>query len=163
MNRNLAFGFLLVSISFGQQTSEAPKEITVESYWYNKALDRVLTESDSGDYIVGTIQARHAVSPFRVNRNKAQGKDARTRGVKMAVEELIAWIDSNLAEYATTRLAKLTGETHLRGEWIDWFRTNGPYLSWSTERQQLVVDEEAKQQQVPTEQYRKTHPWGADK
>jgi hypothetical protein len=44
-------------------------------------------------------------------------------------------------------------------EYTYWWNTNGNYLYWSEEEDHFVVDEEAKAAGIPTEEYRKTHPW----
>ena len=44
-------------------------------------------------------------------------------------------------------------------DWEKWYRDNDPYLVWSDRRNHLIVDDEAKRARIPTEQFRKNHPW----
>lgn len=43
-----------------------------------------------------------------------------------------------------------------------WWKENKDYLYWSEKDVHFVVDEEAKTAGIPTEEYRKTHPWPKD-
>src|SRR5260370_36440536 len=83
---------------------QLPKEITGESYWYNYAMQRVLKSSVQDGYIVGTIQARHGLSNFRVRRDVAEKPDVKSRGLKMAFEELVSWLKTTSREFALARL-----------------------------------------------------------
>jgi hypothetical protein len=44
-------------------------------------------------------------------------------------------------------------------QWEKWVNENVFYLYWSDEANHFVIDEEAKTAGIPTEEYRKTHPW----
>jgi len=41
----------------------------------------------------------------------------------------------------------------------EWWQENNDYLYWSDKENHFVVNEEAKKAGIPTEEYRKTHPW----
>ncbi|MFC1524962.1 HEAT repeat domain-containing protein [Planctomycetota bacterium] len=41
----------------------------------------------------------------------------------------------------------------------EWWRENKDYLYWSEKDGHFVIDQEAKAAGIPTEEYRKTHPW----
>ncbi len=143
-----------------QADDQLPKIITGESYWYNHTMGRVLSTSDRGSYIFGTIQARHALSNFRALKEDVNNLDIKTKGVKMAAEELIAWLGTTSRDFAESKLRELTGQTLSDSSaWRDWFQANSNYLVWSDRDSRLIVDEEARQARVPTEQYRKAHPW----
>ncbi|MFA5795120.1 MAG: HEAT repeat domain-containing protein [Candidatus Brocadiia bacterium] len=43
-----------------------------------------------------------------------------------------------------------------------WWNTNNQYLYWSEKEGHFVVDQEAKAAGIPTEEYRKTHPWSKE-
>lgn len=42
---------------------------------------------------------------------------------------------------------------------MKWWNENRDYLYWSDKDNRFVTDEEAKKADVPTEEYRQTHPW----
>ncbi|MBI5779454.1 MAG: hypothetical protein HZA49_08365 [Planctomycetes bacterium] len=50
-------------------------------------------------------------------------------------------------------------ENKIDNKFIKWWEENNKYLYWSSEEYRFVVDAEAKQAEVPTEEYRKTNPW----
>jgi len=146
---------------FIQQEQTQPKEIAPDSYWYNYALDRVISSSEKDGYIVGTIQARHALSRFRVRKDLAVKLEAKTRGYKLAVDELVSgWLSTSAREFALTKLRAFTQENFEQtSDWEKWYRANNAYLVWSERRGKLIVDEEAKRAGVPTEEFRKKKPW----
>jgi hypothetical protein len=148
---------LAMSVDCAGQTREV---ITGESYWYTKTLDRVLSESDTGDKIVGVIQARHGLSDFELPKKDVLDAEKKNQGLKMALEELINWLDTTSRDFAQSKLQTLTRQSFAdRDAWAAWWRTNSPFLTWWERTNQFIVDEEAKNAGVPTDQYRKTHPW----
>jgi hypothetical protein len=44
-------------------------------------------------------------------------------------------------------------------QWKIWWEENKDYLYWSDKDNHFVIDEEAKAAGIPTEEYRKNHPW----
>jgi hypothetical protein len=40
-----------------------------------------------------------------------------------------------------------------------WWELNKNYLYWSDKENHFVIDEDAEKAIIPTEEYRKTHPW----
>lgn len=154
---------ILPNICYAQSKAEeqTPKEITAESYWYNTTLGRVLKIDRTTTDIVGVIQARHGLSNFRVRRDKASDPQAKSQGLKMALRELAAWLEETTSRgVALSKLQELTGERFTdAARWSDWQRANGAYIVWSDSKNRFIIDEEAKRAGVPTDQYRKIHPW----
>jgi hypothetical protein len=50
-------------------------------------------------------------------------------------------------------------KTKVVEQWGKWVNENVNYLYWSDGANQFVIDQEAKAAGIPTEEYRKTHPW----
>lgn len=158
----LLFIALMPTIICGhaKQDEEPPTEITGESYWYNLGMERVLSSSETKNYIEGVIQARHTVSRFRVRKTQVADPASKSRGLKMVVEEMLAWLNTTSKDFAKAKLNALTGEQFANApDWEKWYRDNDPYLVWSDRRNHLIVDDEAKRARIPTEQFRKNHPW----
>ncbi|MFC1524966.1 HEAT repeat domain-containing protein [Planctomycetota bacterium] len=44
-------------------------------------------------------------------------------------------------------------------KWQKWIDENYDYICWSNEKDYFVIDQEAKTAGIPTDEYRKTHPW----
>lgn len=43
--------------------------------------------------------------------------------------------------------------------WKKWWKENKDYIYWSDKENKSLIDEEAKKTGIPTDEYRKTHPW----
>lgn len=117
-----------------------PKEITGESYWMNKTLGRVLGEAETPTHIVGTIQAKHNPSAFSVPKDIASIEATRTHGMKMAVEEMLSWLNTSAKDYAVARLTTITGETFDSPmQWRTWYAKNAEFLEWSPKTGMLTI------------------------
>ena len=53
------------------------------------------------------------------------------------------------------------GQRKIVMEIDEWWRANENYLDWNSDK--FIMDEEAKTAGIPTDKYRKTHPWPKDK
>lgn len=86
-----------------------------------------------------------------------------------AIESLIKALDDekeDVCKYVLMSLIKITGKDFKNDPdnkssalWKGWWKQNKDYLYWCEKTKHFVVDEEAKKAGIPTEEYRKTHPW----
>jgi hypothetical protein len=136
-----------------------------EIYWWSKHLGQIRAEELHGGQITGEVQGAHGYTKFRIREELVRDPAGKTNGAKKAVQQLVGamrgnWELKDLVQDYRQRLQRLTGVDLVDfRQWQEWLKENGDYLVWSDSLNRLVVDAEAKNAGIPTEEYRKTHPW----
>jgi hypothetical protein len=126
-------------------------------YWFWSGYFGVTEITDLGNERIGRVVVDPNIC-FRVLRTGLDDPSAKTRGYRLAVEELLKWVtdepppegeDSN-SSMARERLTEITGQRFREAEaWVSWWNTNRDFLWWSQSEERLLVDVEARRAGTP--------------
>jgi hypothetical protein len=126
-------------------------------YWFWSGYFGVTELTDLGNERIGRVVVDPNIC-FRVLRVGLDDPSAKTRGYRLAVEELLKWVtdeppvqgeDSN-SSMARERLTEITGQRFRDVEgWVSWWNANRDFLWWSQSDERLVVDMEARRAGTP--------------
>jgi hypothetical protein len=155
MPRFIALFLLVFSLGsvWGQQPQEgaavAPRtRIDGERYWYNEGFGRLRNLTEEDGKVLGEFRSHHGFVPFWISKTERDDSQAKTRGYKQMVKDMIAWVkDSNkeAKEYATRRLGELTGESfESPNEWQQWYQRHANELVWSDEKHKFITEQKEK-------------------
>jgi hypothetical protein len=126
-------------------------------YWFWDAYFGVTEITDLGSERIGRV----VIDPntcFRVLRVGLDDPSPKTRGYRLAVEELLKWIndesgssrEESNSSLARHQLAKITGQRFRSvDEWTIWWNANEDFVAWSEDHERLAVDAEARQAGTP--------------
>ena len=121
-------------------------------YWFWDAYFGVTEITDLGNERIGRVVIDPNIC-FRVLRIGLDDHNPKTRGYRLAVEELLKWVtdetssnrEGSNSSMAREQLTKITGQ-QFRGvnEWIGWWNANEDFVGWSEDDGRLAVDVEAR-------------------
>jgi hypothetical protein len=126
-------------------------------YWFWNGYFGVTEITDLGNERIG----RAVVDPgicFRVLRARLDDPNAKTRGYRLAVEELLKWVtdesppegEESNSSMAREQLSEITGQRFRAvEEWVSWWATNQDFVWWSEGDDRLVVDAGARRTGTP--------------
>jgi hypothetical protein len=126
-------------------------------YWFWDAYFGVTETTDLGNERIGRVVIDPNIC-FRVLRIGLDDASSKTRGYRLAVEELLKWItdesgpsnEESNSSMARDQLAKITGQQFRRvDEWVSWWNTNKDFVAWSEDHERLAVDAAAKRAGTP--------------
>jgi len=121
-------------------------------YWFWDAYFGVTEITDLGNQRIGRVVIDPNVC-FRVLRIGLEDVSSKTRGYRLAVEELLKWVtdesgsnhEESNSSMARVQLTKITGQQFRSvDEWLSWWNTYEDFVGWSEENGRLAVDADAK-------------------
>jgi len=121
-------------------------------YWYYAAMGKLEHLKTSEGQVEGSYSERGVRTEFTIKTSDLKNPVARTKGYKLAVEKIIAYMapgavpdnEANRKYMAelTKNLEAITG-MHFTGhdDWKKWFDANHEKLQWSEAQNTLIVQE----------------------
>ncbi len=126
-------------------------------YWFWDAYFGVTEITDLGSERIGRVVIDPNIC-FRVLRIRLDDPSSKTRGYRLAVEELLKWVtdesgsnrEESYSSMARDQLAEITGQRFRSvDEWVSWWNTNEDFIGWSEDHGRLAVDTEARRAGTP--------------
>lgn len=126
-------------------------------YWFWDGYFGVTELTDIETERIGRLALDPNVC-FRVALSGLDDIGIRTRGYRLAVAELLKWVNddrgdplaSSNSAVAKEQLKELTGLEHgTDDEWVAWWTANRDFVWWSEDQERLEIDEDAKRAGIP--------------
>jgi hypothetical protein len=129
------------------------KALSAADYWKAVALQRIVNRREDGDTVWLEIGDADASHPAKIDRAALEDGEARDRGYRAAIEELVTRLhepDSAGQAAAIDQLQRLTrterGGPHA---WMDWHDESGDFLVFNEGLNRVDVDTERKHSSRP--------------